>query len=92
MIIPKHVESGRTELSKGFLKKAKGIAEKNIVLLKEIISEETPLIGIEPSCILAFRDEYPDLVNENTREDARRLAANCLLYDEFIVKEIIREI
>lgn len=88
VIIPKHVESGRTELSKGFLKRAKGIAEKNIVLLKEIISEETPLIGIEPSCILAFRDEYPDLVNENTREDARRLAANCLLYDEFIVKEI----
>ena len=68
VIIPKHVESGRTELSKGFLKRAKGIAEKNIVLLKEIISEETPLIGIEPSCILAFRDEYPDLVNENTRK------------------------
>lgn len=37
---------------------------------------------------IGFRDEYPDLVNENTREDARRLAANCLLYDEFIVKEI----
>lgn len=88
VIIPKHVESGRTELSKGLLKKAKVIAEKNVSLLKEIISDKTPLVGIEPSCILSFRDEYPDLVNENIQEDARKLAANCLLYDEFIVREV----
>lgn len=76
------------ELSKGLLKKAKVIAEKNVSLLKEIISDKTPLVGIEPSCILSFRDEYPDLVNENIQEDARKLAANCLLYDEFIVREV----
>lgn len=88
VLIPDHVESGRTELSKGLLKKAKGIANKNVLLLADVISENTPLVGIEPSCILSFRDEYPDLVESELKESARGLAKNCLLYDEFIVKEI----
>ncbi|HEY9559770.1 MAG TPA: FAD-binding oxidoreductase, partial [Anseongella sp.] len=48
----------------------------------------TPLIGIEPSAILTFRDEYPDLVDDDQLEDARRLAANSLLIDEFLLREI----
>lgn len=88
VIIPKHLESGRTEISKGFLKKAKKIAEKNILFLKDIVTEEIPLVGIEPSCILSFRDEYPDLVDEKLQEYARKLSVNCLLYDEFIVREM----
>lgn len=88
VVIPNHVESGRTELSKGLLKKARDIAEKNVCLLKDLISEKTPLVGIEPSCILSFRDEYPDLVRKELQEDARRLFSGCLLYDEFIVREI----
>lgn len=88
VVIPEHVESGRTELSKGLLKKAKKIAEKNIVLLKDVVTEEVPLVGIEPSCILSFRDEYTDLVDKSLQEDARKLSMNCLLYDEFIVREI----
>ena len=55
--IPKHLESGRTYLSKGLLRKAKQIAGFNVSQLSGIISEETPLIGIEPSTILTFRDE-----------------------------------
>lgn len=86
--IPMHIESGRTELSKGLLKKAKSIANRNVTLLKDIITEEIPLVGIEPSCILSFRDEYPDLVSGDLRQDAQKLASNCLLYDEFIVREI----
>lgn len=88
VVIPEHVESGRTELSKGLLRKAKLIAERNIGLLKSIISEETPLVGIEPSCILSFRDEYPDLVVDELKEEAHNLSVNCLLFDEFIVREI----
>lgn len=88
--IPEHVESGRTELSKGMLKKAKAIAEKNVTLLQGSITEEIPLIGIEPSCILSFRDEYPDLVSEQVKDSAAKLAVNTLLYDEFIVREIKR--
>jgi len=85
--LPKHGESGRTYLSKGLLLKAKKIANSNVALLKDIVSEETPLIGIEPSAILSFRDEYTELVNPELREASHKLAANCLLYDEFIMRE-----
>lgn len=88
VLIPNHVESGRTELSKGLLKKARRIANKNVSLLASVISENKPLVGIEPSCILSFRDEYPDLVEGGLKQSARELAKNCLLYDEFIVQEI----
>lgn len=88
VLIPEHVESGRTEISKGMLRKAKVIAEKNVTLLQGLITEDTPLIGIEPSCILSFRDEYPDLVSEDMKVSAAKLAVNSLLYDEFIVREI----
>lgn len=88
VMIPKHIESGRTELSKGFLKKAKKIAEKNVSLLRNIISEEKPLVGIEPSCILSFRDEYPDLVSDELKEDTKKLSKCTMLYDEFIVREM----
>ena len=86
--IPKHFESGRAAISKGCLKYAKKFAVKNVQLLKDKISDSHPLIGIEPSCILSFRDEYPDLVPPEIRQDALALAKNCLLYDEFLMKEI----
>lgn len=88
VIIPKHVESGRTAISKGMLKVAKGVARKNVLLLKDLVTENIPLVGIEPSCILSFRDEYPDLVGEDLKEEAVRLGKNCLLYDEFFTREI----
>lgn len=86
--IPKHVESGRAAISKGCLRYAKKFAVKNVLLLKDKVSDSHPLIGIEPSCILSFRDEYPDLVPAELRKDALDLAKNCLLYDEFLMKEI----
>ena len=86
--IPKHFESGRAAISKGCLRYAKKFAVKNVLLLKDKVSDSHPLIGIEPSCILSFRDEYPDLVPAEMRHDALALAQNCLLYDEFLMKEI----
>ena len=86
--IPKHVESGRAAISKGNLKLAKKFALKNVNLLKDKISEETPLVGIEPSCILSFRDEYPDLVPAELRPHAQQLGHNALLFDEFIMREV----
>ena len=86
--IPKHVESGRAAISKGNLKLAKKFALKNVNLLKDIVSEETPLVGIEPSCILSFRDEYPDLVPADLRPQAQQLGKNALLFDEFIMREV----
>lgn len=86
--IPKHVESGRAAISKGCLKNAKRIAEENVCLLYEKVNDKHPMIGVEPSCILSFRDEYPDLVTPEWREDAICLSKNCILYDEFLIKEI----
>ncbi len=88
VIIPKTSSSGRALLSKGFLKKAKKIAEFNIAILSEQVSIEIPLVGIEPSAILAFRDEYPDLVSDVLKETTKKLAANTLLFEEFILREI----
>jgi FAD/FMN-containing dehydrogenase/Fe-S oxidoreductase len=88
VIIPDHAPSGRPQLSKGLLKDAKKIAEENIRLLKDIISYDTPLVGIEPSAILTFRDEYPDLVGDDFVEEAKKLAQNALQFDEFISREI----
>ena len=86
--IPKHVESGRAAISKGNLKLAKKFALKNVNLLKDKISEQIPLVGIEPSCILSFRDEYPDLVPAELRSQAQQLGRNALLFDEFIMREV----
>ena len=86
--IPKHVESGRAAISKGNLKLAKKFALKNVNLLKDKVSEQIPLVGIEPSCILSFRDEYPDLVPAELRPQAQQLGRNALLFDEFIMREV----
>ena len=86
--IPTHVESGRTFLSKGLVRTSRKIAIRNVNLLKNIITKQTPLIGIEPSAILAFRDEYPELVDKDLREEANKLAENSLLFEEFFVQEI----
>jgi FAD/FMN-containing dehydrogenase/Fe-S oxidoreductase len=86
--MPRHVESGRAAISKGNLKLAKKFALKNVNLLKDKVSEEMPLVGIEPSCILSFRDEYPDLVPAELRTEAQRLGRNALLFDEFIMREV----
>ena len=88
VMIPKHAESGRAAISKGCLKRAKKIAYDNVAMMGIIVSEKHPLIGIEPSAILTFRDEYPDLVPAEWRENAIELGKNCLLYDEFLVKEM----
>ena len=88
VIIPKHEESGRAWLSKGFLRQAKKIANKNIALLSPFVNADTPLIGIEPSAILTFRDEYIDLADDDKLDAAKKLATNVFTIDEFIAAEI----
>jgi len=88
VIIPNHVESARTYLSKGLIKKAKKIANKNINLLKDIITDQAPLIGIEPSAILTFQDEYTELADKSLINEANKLAGNSFLIDEFLEKQM----
>jgi len=88
VIIPEHLESGRAWLSKGFVRQAKNIANKNISLLSQLVTQNTPLIGIEPSAILCFRDEYLDLATDDQLESAKKLSKNVFLIDEFIAMEV----
>ncbi|MCU0472460.1 MAG: FAD-binding protein [Bacteroidales bacterium] len=87
VITVKNSLSARTFLSKGLIRKAKKIIRRNINLFSELINEEFPLLGIEPSAILGFRDEYPELAGDDLKEAALRIAENSFLIDEFISNE-----
>ncbi|HWB93307.1 MAG TPA: FAD-linked oxidase C-terminal domain-containing protein, partial [Puia sp.] len=90
VIIPAHEESGRTWLSKGLVREAKKIVNKNIRALKSLVTEDTPLVGVEPSAILTFRDEYPDLADDELLDSAKQLAKNSFFIDDFLAGEIDR--
>ncbi len=87
VVIPEHVESGRAHFSKGLVRDAQKFAIRNVELLKDVVTTGAPLIGLEPSAILGFRDEYPDLVPDHLLAAAQALAKNALLIDEFIARE-----
>lgn len=84
-----HDVSGRTFLSKGLLRKAKKIAENNVRILSPVVSDSCPLVGIEPSAILGFRDEYLSLTKGNNHQQSVVLARNALLFEEFIMREVV---
>lgn len=87
VIIPNHKESARTYLSKGLVRDAKKIINANIVLLQNIVTTNTPLIGIEPSALLTFRDEALDLCTPENKEAAVNIAKNSFLIEEFLLYE-----
>jgi len=84
--VTNHKESGRSFISKGLLEESKSIANHNIAILKNLISEKTPLIGLEPSAILTLRDEYIRLATH--KKDAQVFAKHVFLIDEFLKAEI----
>ncbi|MGB2143136.1 MAG: FAD-binding and (Fe-S)-binding domain-containing protein [Flavobacteriaceae bacterium] len=88
VFMPAHSESARAYISKGFLEEAKTIATNNVSIFSALISNDKPLIGIEPSAILGFRDEYPNLVDANLRSTAENLAENVFTIEEFLAKEL----
>ncbi|QLG47315.1 FAD-binding and (Fe-S)-binding domain-containing protein [Costertonia aggregata] len=81
-----YAESGRTYISKGFLKQAKKLALDNIGKLKAFVDDGCPVIGLEPSAILTFRDEYKRFSDDT--ETVAAIALNCYLFEEFMAKEI----
>ncbi len=86
--IPDHLESGRTWLSKGFVRRAKEIINENLRRLAPVVTEARPLVGIEPSAILTFRDEAIDLAEPELLGAARQMAPHCYTFEEFIAREM----
>ena len=88
VLMTAHSESARAYISKGFLKQAKAIATANIKTFNALINTTTPLLGIEPSAILGFRDEYPNLVDPVLKPKAENLAQNVFTIEEFLAHEM----
>ena len=78
-------ESGRAHLSKGFLKSARRLAAKHLEALGPLLAEGTPVVGIEPSAILSFRDEYQRFGLEEKK--GAQLASQSFLIEEFLAAE-----
>jgi len=75
---------GRPMISKGMLNQAKENAAWNIEKLAPYAEKRVPIVGLEPSCLLTLRDEYPEFVGT---EAARKVAENSFLFEEFIIRE-----
>ncbi|MEL7497133.1 MAG: FAD-linked oxidase C-terminal domain-containing protein [Planctomycetota bacterium] len=90
--MPLHNESGRAAMSKGLLRKAQKHAKSNVELFSQIVDEQTPLIGIEPSAVLSFRDEYLSLVGDDLKAVAETLSRNVLMFDEWIARLISTDV
>lgn len=83
-ILPFNV-SGRTYLSRGLVRKATKIIQRNLALLKEMWKGE-PIIGIEPSAILTLRDEYIDLTRGEWQTFAQKIKQQVFLVEEYLAR------
>jgi FAD/FMN-containing dehydrogenase/Fe-S oxidoreductase len=75
---------GRTFLAVGLVDEARREAERCVAAFAPLLARGIAIVGLEPSCVLGFRDEIPALVKN---DDARYLAANALLFEEFLAWE-----
>jgi FAD/FMN-containing dehydrogenase/Fe-S oxidoreductase len=75
---------GRTFLSVGNVAAARSEMARSLKALAPYLARGVPIIGLEPSCLLTFRDEVAAIL---PGEDAKRAAAHALLFEEFIVRE-----
>ena len=74
---------GRTFLAVGLVDEARREAERCVAALAPFVRREIPIVGLEPSCVLGFRDEIPALLRS---EEARLLAGNTFLLEEYIAR------
>jgi FAD/FMN-containing dehydrogenase/Fe-S oxidoreductase len=75
---------GRTFLSVGAVKEAREEAERTVAALRSYTECGIPVVGLEPSCILSFRDEIPALVKSDA---AKKLSQLALTFEEFLARE-----
>ena len=76
---------GRTQLANGLVEQARAEARRMLEALAPHVQAGRRIVGLEPACLLAIRDDYLFL---GLGDDARRAAAQALLFEEFIAREI----
>jgi len=84
LILPERKCCGRPFLSKGMLEEARACAKYNVEKLYPLVEQGIAIVGCEPSCMMTFRDEYPDLLNDPR---VQAVAENTFLMEEFFAKE-----
>jgi FAD/FMN-containing dehydrogenase/Fe-S oxidoreductase len=75
---------GRTFLSVGAVTQAQEEMQRTLDALSPYIARGVPIIGLEPSCILGFRDEIPGLIGSAA---AKKLAELAMTFEEFLMRE-----
>lgn len=83
-----YAPSARAYISKAMLPEARLAAQKILSGLREAIELGLPVVGVEPSAILGFRDEFPILVDVGFRESAKALSSLTHTFEEFIAKQV----
>ena len=75
---------GRPMISKGMLGQAKENAAWNVEKLAPYAEKGTPIVGLEPSCLLTLRDEYPEFLRTDS---SKKVATSSFLLEEFVLRE-----
>lgn len=98
VIVPEQVCCGRPQLSLGLLAQAKKSAENLWTQLEpylhpnrtarageDDLEPPIPVIGIEPSCVISFADEYPGLSSPSYQDISQRLARQSILLQDWLL-------
>ncbi len=79
---------GRPAISRGMLDRARRLARRSVKALDEFASAGLPIVGLEPSCLLTFRDEFGELVPGPDGDAARRIRDSAVLFEEFLESDL----
>jgi FAD/FMN-containing dehydrogenase/Fe-S oxidoreductase len=88
IIVPPWSCCGKPLISKGILAKARKKAEKLVNALYPWAEMQIPIIGLEPSCLFALKDDYSSLVTAEWRSKAQLISSLCTTFDCFIEKHL----
>jgi len=83
VLIPEPFCCGRPAISKGLFHEAQKAARNTVDALRVYARQGTPIVGVEPSCLLTLREEFPDLLPDN--KDVESIAENSWLIEEFLL-------
>ena len=83
VLIKNKVCCGRPMISKGFLARARELAQHNVATLAPLAEQGVPIIGLEPSCVSALNDDYLDLVDD---PQVRLVADQVVMLEDFLAQ------
>lgn len=75
---------GRTYLAAGLVDRARAEAQRLIAAVKPALDRGAVIVGLEPSCLLTLRDEYPAMLQG---KDVETLASRAMLFEEYLAAE-----